>query len=141
MTHSIKSTWKGTMQFDNKIGNHIVTTDTTPPMSDDAGASPKRLLLASLAGCTGIDVIMLLEKMKVKITGYEMEVEADLTDEHPKVYSEMRLKYIFYGKDLDRKKVQRAIDLSQDKYCGVSAMIKMICPLKLEVEYKDTPEA
>jgi putative redox protein len=125
------------MTFDNEIGNHIVPTDTTEPMSVDKGASPKRLLLASLAGCTGIDVVMLLQKMKVEISGYEMEVEADLTNEHPKVYSEMRLKYIFYGKDIDQKKVQRAINLSQDKYCGVSAMIKMICPLKIEVEYRE----
>lgn len=137
MMHKIKSTWKGNMTFDNEIGHHIVPTDTTAPMSVDKGASPKRLLLASLAGCTGIDVVMLLQKMKVEFTNYEMEVEADLTDEHPKVYSEIRLKYIFYGKDLDRKKVQRAINLSQDKYCGVSSMLKMICPMKIEVEYRE----
>ncbi len=135
MTHSIKSTWKGTMAFDNEIGNHIVRTDTTPPMSEDSGASPKKLLLASLAGCTGIDVVMLLEKMKVPFARYEMEVAADLTEEHPKVYSEIRLKYIFYGKDMDSKKVERAVNLSQDKYCGVSAMLRMICPVIVTIEY------
>lgn len=135
MVHKITSKLASKMGFDNYIGNHIVRTDAAPPLSDDTGASPKRLLLVSLAGCTGIDVVMLLDKMRVSYTDIEMEVEADLSDEHPKVYTEIRLVYKFYGKDLNRKKIERAVSLSQDKYCGVSAMLKMICPVVVSIEY------
>ena len=91
--------------------------------------------MAALTGCTGIDVVMLLDKMRVNYTNIEMEVEADLSEEHPKVYTAIRLIYKFYGKDLNHKKVEKAVALSQDKYCGVSAMLKMICPLVYSIEY------
>jgi len=123
------------MAFDSQIDKHTLRIDAPEPLGEDTGASPKKLLLSSLAGCTGIDVVSLLNKMKVSFDNFEMDVEADLTDEHPKVYSEIRLVYRFYGEDLNKAKIEKAIALSKDKYCGVSAMLQKNCPIVYSVEY------
>ncbi|MFT5766086.1 MAG: putative redox protein, partial [Saprospiraceae bacterium] len=82
--HSVKTNWKNKMAFDSQIDKHTVRIDTGGELGDDSGPSPKKLLLASLAGCTGMDVVSLLKKMRVTITGFEIDIEADLTEEHPK---------------------------------------------------------
>ncbi|MFT4666230.1 MAG: putative redox protein [Polaribacter sp.] len=135
MLHTVNTTWKNKMAFDSQLDNHTVRIDTGGEMGDDSGPSPKKLLLASLAGCTGMDVVSLLKKMRVAITGFEMDIEADLTEEHPKVYSEIRLVYRFYGKDLKKEKIEKSVDLSQEKYCGVSEMLKKNSPIKYSIEY------
>ena len=76
-------------------------------------------------------------KMHVPFTGLEMQVEADLTEEHPKVFSEIRLMYQVFGKGLNKEKVQKAIDLSQERYCGVNAILKKNNPINYSVEYVD----
>ncbi len=90
----------------------------------DAAIRPKELLLLSLGGCTGSDVAAILQKKRVTVDGFEMNITADMTEEHPKVFSKMNLEYIFYGKDIKEKDVERAIELSQTKYCGVTAMFE-----------------
>ena len=125
------------MAFDSYLDNHTIRMDSSGADGDDTGPSPKRLLLVSLAGCTGMDVVEMLKKMRVPFTGLEIDIEADVTDEHPKVYSEIRLIYRFFGKDLNPKKVERAIALSQEKYCGVSAMLRKNCPLIYTIEYEE----
>ena len=133
----MNTVWKEKMAFESQLGNHVVRMDTTPEMGDDSGASPKQMLLAGLAGCTGMDVVSLLNKMRVPFTNFEMDIEADLTEEHPIVFSEIRLIYKFYGTDLDTAKVEKAVKLSQEKYCGVSAMLKKNSPIEYSIEYKD----
>jgi len=133
--HNVKTNWVNNMAFDSQIDKHTLRIDAPEPLGEDTGASPKKLLLSSLAGCTGIDVVSLLNKMKVSFDNFEMDVEADLTDEHPKVYSEIRLVYRFYGEDLNKAKIEKAIALSKDKYCGVSAMLQKNCPIVYSVEY------
>ena len=133
--HSVKTKWIDKMAFDSQVDNHTVRIDTNGPLGDDTGPSPKKLLLSSLAGCTGMDVVYNLRKMRVNIAAFEMDVEADLTNEHPKVYSEIRLVYRFYGSNLKRKKIEEAIRLSQEKYCGVSTMLKKNSPLKYSIEF------
>lgn len=135
--HTIKTKWVNKIAFDGQIDRHTIRMDDKGGENEDTGPSPKKLLLASLAGCTGMDVASLLPKMRVPFTGLEIDVEADLTEEHPKVYSEIRLIYRFFGKDLNHEKVKKAIDLSQDKYCGVSAMLRKICPILYTIEYQD----
>ncbi len=132
--HKIQSIWQSKMAFDNTVGNHVVRTDTTAPLGDDTGASPKRLLLAGLAGCSGIDVVSILDKMRVKFDEFTIDVEADLTEEHPKVYSHIRMKYRMKGSKLKREKIERAVSLSHEKYCGVSAMLAKNCPIDYEIE-------
>ncbi|MFT6759809.1 MAG: putative redox protein [Psychroserpens sp.] len=94
MGYKVNTVWKEKMTFESQLGNHTVRMDTTPELGDDSGASPKQLLLAGLAGCTGMDVVSLLNKMRVSFTNFEMEIEADLTEEHPVVFSEIRLIWI-----------------------------------------------
>ena len=125
------------MAFDSQLGNHITRMDTTPEMGDDSGPSPKQLVLAGLAGCTGMDVVSLLKKMRVDFTGFEINIEADLTEEHPIVFSEIRIDYLVFGKELNRDKVKKAIDLSQNRYCGVSAMLKKNSPISYTISYPD----
>jgi len=133
--HNVKTNWVNNMAFDSQIDKHTIRIDAPEPLGEDTGASPKKLLLSSLAGCTGLDVVSLLNKMKVSFNNFEMDVEADLTDEHPKVYSEIRLVYRFFGEDLNKAKIEKAIALSKNKYCGVSAMLQKNCPIVYSVEY------
>jgi len=136
MGYKVNTVWKEKMAFESQLGNHVVRMDTTPELGDDSGASPKQLLLAGLAGCTGMDVASLLKKMRVSFTNFEMDIEADLTEEHPIVFSEIRLKYIFWGDNLDKAKVEKAVNLSKDRYCGVSAMLKKNSPIEYSIEYR-----
>ena len=78
----------------------------------------------SLAGCTASDVISILQKKKAPLDDFEINVKADLTEEYPQVFTKIDLEYVFYGKDLSAKDIERAIELSQTKYCGVTAMLK-----------------
>ena len=133
--HSVKTKWVNKMAFDSQVDNHTIRIDTSGLLGNDTGPSPKKLLLSSLAGCTGMDVVSLLKKMRVTISGFEMDIDADLTEEHPKVYSEIRLVYRFYGVDLNKEKIEKAVRLSQEKYCGVSEMLRKNSPLNYSIEY------
>jgi putative redox protein len=105
--------------------NHWITLDGPENFGgSNAGARPKELLLMALAGCTGSDVVSILQKKKVNLTDFEINITAQQTEEHPKVFTELDLEYVFYGKDIKIKDVERAIELSTGTYCGVSAMLK-----------------
>ena len=90
-------------------------------------------MLTALAGCTGIDVIMILKKMKVFPESFNVIVEGDLTDEHPKYYHKIKVIYKFKGKDLPKDKLEKAVKLSEDRYCGVSALYKRAIDLETEI--------
>ncbi len=90
----------------------------------DAAIRPKELLLLALGGCTGSDVVSILEKKRVKLDDFEMNIEAEMAEEHPKVYTTINVEYVFYGKEIKDSDVERAIDLSLTKYCGVTAMLE-----------------
>ena len=105
--------------------NHWITLDGPEDFGgSNAGISPKELLLLSLAGCTSSDVIMILQKKRVKLDDFELNISAEMTEEHPKVFTRIDLEYVFYGKDIKVKDVERAIELSQTTYCGVTAMLE-----------------
>ena len=112
------TTWKSGRAFESVQNNAKIEMDS------GAGFSPKALLLAGLAGCTGIDVIDVLEKMKVPFADLVIEVEAEQTEEHPRVFRDIHIVYRISTTEDNRDKVKRAIDLSLDKYCGVAAMLK-----------------
>jgi putative redox protein len=90
----------------------------------DAGFSPMELLLTALGGCTGMDVISILRKKRQDVTGLEIQVEGVRADEHPRVYTQVWVKFIVTGHSVDPAAVERAIELSRDKYCGVSATLQ-----------------
>ncbi len=114
----------GKMAFEMEMDGHTLITDAAPEIGgEDKGPRPKRLLLAGLIGCTGIDTMSILKKMKVEVDDLEIHVEADNTEEHPKVYENIKIVYTFKGKDLPEDKIKKAVELSQERYCGVSQML------------------
>jgi putative redox protein len=105
--------------------NHWVMMDGSPNFGgSDAASSPMELVLIALGGCTGGDVASILEKKRVRLDGFEMNISADRSQEFPKVFSKIHIEYIFYGDNIKREDVERAIELSQEKYCSVSHMLK-----------------
>ncbi|OIR08288.1 hypothetical protein GALL_94560 [mine drainage metagenome] len=96
--------------------------------------SPKQLLLASLCGCSGMDVVSILDKMKVKYSKIEISAEAEQTDTQPKVFIDVKMIYKADVNIADIDKLNRAVELSHEKYCGVSAMLKKHCDITYKVE-------
>ena len=134
MKHIVNTSWEGKMKFDSVVsGHHIILDATNEVGGENAGPRPKELMLSALAGCTGMDVVSILKKMKVEPEYFNIRIEADLTEEHPKVYSKVHIIYEFKGKDLEREKLQKAIELSQEKYCGVSAMYRKAMEVSYEI--------
>jgi putative redox protein len=104
--------------------NHWLVMDGPKEFGgSSAGIRAKELLLLSLAGCTGSDVASILAKKRVPLAGFDFEITAQETEEHPKVFTAMHVEYIFRGAGIDPKDVERAIELSLTKYCGVTAML------------------
>lgn len=110
--------WKSGEAFDSLQDNAKIEIDAK------TGFSPKALLLSGLAGCSGIDVVEILEKMRVPFADLKIEVEAEQTSEPPKVFKDIHINYFISTEEENRDKVKKAIDLSLDKYCGVAAMLK-----------------
>ncbi len=136
MKTSIQTHWKTHMAFESQVGSHRVVTDAPAEVGgDDSGASPKKLMMVALAGCTGVDVVEIVKKMRMEIDDLLITVEAELTEDVPSVYSSMHIIYTFKGTDLDVDKLQRAVELSQEKYCGVSMMYKKVMDISWEVRY------
>jgi putative redox protein len=118
--------------------NHWVPMDTTPEIGGtDSGPRPVELLLMALGGCTSMDVISILKKMRVPLDEYECHVEAERATEHPKVFTKIKIKYLFYGKEISRQSVERAIQLSESKYCSVSAMLGKTAEISTKYEIKE----
>lgn len=135
MKNNVNTSWKGNMQFDSVVsGHHVITDAPTERGGEDLGARPKQLMLAALAGCTGMDVVSILKKMRVELDSFNVNIEADSTDEHPKHYTGMHIVYEFTGKDLPIDKLEKAVKLSQDQYCGVSFMYKKAMAITFEIK-------
>jgi len=135
MKHEATVRWADRMTFIGKAGtNHLVAMDTTPEFDgDDSATKPLELLLIALGGCTGMDVVPLLKKMRQDVTALELNVIASRSEEHPKVYTGIDLEYVVTGNALDEEKVKRAVELSQEKYCSVSAMLRKACPVNYTI--------
>ncbi len=136
-THSIKTVWRKNNIFDTELDGHTLTIDLSKEAGgDDAGPRPKKLVLAAATGCTGLDVVEILKKMRINIKNFAMNVEAELTTEYPITYSSMKVIYEFEGENLPKEKIERACKLSFDNYCGVMALLKKAIPVTYEVRIK-----
>ncbi len=125
MKHKIESTWQGRNKFDAVVNGHHLTMDlSVEGGGEDAGPRPKPLMLVAMAGCTGLDVVSLMKKMRQEVEYFNLIVEGDTEEEHPNAFVKMHIIYEFRGKDLDPEKIEKAISLSMDRYCGVSAVYK-----------------
>jgi putative redox protein len=123
--HHISTAWKGNMTFEAEANGHRFMIDGPPDAGgEDKGPRPKPLMLVSLAGCTAIDVISMLKKMRVEVEDFQVDVEGDLTEDLPAHYTSMHIVYTFKGKDLPMNKLEKAVEMSREKYCGVSYMYK-----------------
>lgn len=121
------ATWRGDMSFDIELQGHKFTVDADESVGgSDQGPRPKALMLSSLAGCTGMDVVAILNKMQMPFDRFVIEIDGETTDQHPKVYKKITVVYQFWGEALDEAKIEKAVRLSQDKYCGVSATLKQL---------------
>ena len=100
--------------------------------------SPMELLLVALGGCTGADVVAILEKKRQRFTGYEIEVRAERRAEHPRIYTGIEVIHRLHGRAIDPKAVKHAVELSETKYCSVSAMLG--ASARLSMRYEITEE-
>jgi len=130
----VSTKWLDGMAFECDINGHKVTIDAVPEVGgQDRGPRPKPLMLASLGGCTAMDVISILKKMRVDVKDLNVIVEGELTEEHPKHFYNMHVIYEVTGKDLPLDKIKKAVTLSEDRYCGVSAVYKEVIEITSEI--------
>jgi putative redox protein len=130
--------WTGNMAFETQLWNHLIKLDASPENGGaDTGPRPKALLMVSLAGCTGMDVVSILKKMRVSFSTFNIRVEGDVLDEHPKAYTAMKLIYEFTGTDLPFDNIRKAIKLSIDRYCGVHATLVKAVEMSYAIKLND----
>jgi len=134
MTSTTSVRWDSGLAFQVEQDGHRFMLDAGPESGGrDLGPRPKALLLSGLGACTAIDVVSILEKMRVKLDGLEVQVSAEVRDEHPRIYTGIHVRYIFKGQDLPMDKLERAVQLSEDTYCGVAAMLRPTVPITSEI--------
>lgn len=127
--------WKGKLAFSGKAGSGFTLPMDTSPESggDGEGFRPLELLLVGLAGCTAMDVISILEKKRQEVTGFEVRVNGERAGDHPKVFTQIVVEYIVQGHNLDRAAVERAVELSETKYCSASAMLRKAATIEHKI--------
>jgi len=141
MTSEISITWKDGLSFEAESDGHKLILDASEAGGGkNLGFRPKPLMLIALAGCTGMDVVSILSKMRVKIDHFNVKVEGTEAEEHPKRYVRMHITYEFWGKDLPHDKLEKAINLSQEKYCSVLAVYKQVIPVTFSIATFPTKE-
>jgi putative redox protein len=122
----IKIDWLENMAFKTEVNGHEMVIDASSEGGgDNRGPRPKPLMLVALAGCTGMDVVSILKKMRVDVEAFSVKVVGNVTEEHPKHFDSMHVIYEFRGKELPMDKLVKAVNLSDERYCGVSATLKM----------------
>ena len=127
--------WLENMAFKAVVNGHEIVIDAGDQVGgENRGPRPKPFMLTALAGCTGMDVISILKKMRVELDYFNVVVEGELTEEHPKHFIKMHVIYEFKGKDLPMAKLEKAIDLSEERYCGVSATYKQAMEITSEIK-------
>lgn len=137
MKSEINVRWMENMAFESEINGHKIVIDADPKFGgEDKGPRPKSFTLLALAGCTGMDVISLLKKFRIDVDEFKVRVEGDLTDEHPIQFTKMHVIYEVKGKNIDLEKVNKAVKLSQEKYCGVIATYRKGIEISYEVLVK-----
>ena len=135
MAHNTVTTvWKENMVFESdNPSEETLFMDAPDEGIENKGLRPKALMLSSLAGCSGLDVVSLLKKMRAEVNDFKMVVHGELTEEHPRYYHKVVVEYHFYGNDLQEDKINKAVKLSVDQYCGVMEMFRQFAKVTTEV--------
>ena len=126
MTNIVTTEWQQDMvlKTDNPSGKTILIDTEEDFGGTNSGVRPKALMLSALGGCTGLDVLSLMKKMKVEFDDFKIVVSGEMTDEHPKYYKKVTVDYHFYGANVNESKVDKAVNLSVERYCGVFEMFR-----------------
>ena len=134
-----KVVWKERMSFTGSAeSGFTIPLDTSPDVGgDNDGSRPMELLAIGLAGCTAMDVISILQKKKQEVTGFEVRVHADLAEQHPHVFTKIVIDYIVSGHNVERAAVERAVQLSAEKYCPAQAMFSKVAPIELIITLRN----
>jgi putative redox protein len=134
MKEKINVSWNEKMNFTAEVNGHKIIIDADAAVGgEDKGPRPKPFMLVALGGCTGMDVISILQKMRVNVDNFNVKVEGNLTEEHPKHFNKMHIIYEFWGKNLPMDKLEKAVSLSEERYCGVSESYRKTMELSSEI--------
>jgi putative redox protein len=135
----VTTKWLSNMAFETEVTGHKIVLDAGEAVGgENRGPRPKPLMLAALGGCTGMDVISILQKMRLEVESFNVVVEGETTEEHPKHFYKMHVIYEFTGKGLQLEKLQKAVELSEERYCGVSASYKKAMEITSEIRIINT---
>lgn len=138
MKETISTKWLTDLAFEAEVDGHKIYMDSSMEHGGkNTGPRPKPLMMTALAGCTGMDVAALLAKMKVQYDAFTVDVEGEISEDHPKRFLEMKVIYRFKGSNINRDKVERAVDLSTTRYCGVSANYSKAFPITYEIQIEE----
>ena len=134
--HEIETQWMGKMQFNSLVNGHTVIMDAPEKAGgEDHGPIPKPFVLTALSGCTGMDIVALLRKRQKEIRDLTIRATGELSKQPPIEYVSIHLVYEFTGDELNKEAAIDAVDESQNKYCGVSHMLKKAIPVSWEINY------
>lgn len=139
MGHKVTTTWKNKMllESDNPLGKNLLMESGPDFGGSNQGLSPKALMLSSLGGCTGLDVLSLLKKIRVEIEDFKVTVNGELTEEHPKYYDKVSIDYYFTGTDLNEEKIKKVVSLSEERYCGVIKMFRAFAEVTIAIHINE----
>jgi len=136
-TEVVSTKWLENMAFESEINGYKLIIDAKEEVGgQDRGPRPKPLMLAALGGCTSMDVISILKKMRVELKSLNVIVEGELSEEHPKRFQKMHVIYEVEGDNLPLDKIEKAVSLSEEKYCGVSAVYREVMEITSEIRIK-----
>lgn len=137
-----KAIWKGKMSFDGWADSGFTLPMGTKPESggDDDGFRPVELLLVGLAGCTAMDVISILQKKRQEVTGFEVNVQGERAEDHPRRFVRIVVEYVVTGRGIDPEAVERAVELSETKYCSVSGSLSKEINVEHRVVVKEAEQ-
>lgn len=136
MSHEIETQWMGKMQFNALVDGHTVVMDAPERVGgEDQGPIPKPFVLTALSGCTGMDIVAILRKAQKEVQDFSMKVTGEISKKAPIEYTAIHVQYDFKGNEANQQAALDAVNDSQEKYCGVSHMLKKIMPVTWEVNY------
>jgi len=139
MAQTVTTTWKENMilESDNPNGNHVLMETDSSFGGTNTGLNPKALMLSSIGGCTGLDVLALFKKMRVEVDDIKIIVNGELTEEHPKYYDKVSVDFHFTGTDLNEAKIKKAVKLSEERYCGVLEMFRRFAEVTINIHFHE----
>lgn len=136
MNHEIETQWMGKMQFNALVNGHTIVMDAPERVGgEDQGPIPKPFVLSALSGCTGMDIVAILRKAQKEVQDFSMKVTGEISKKQPIEYIAIHVQYDFKGLIENKQAALDAVNDSQNKYCGVSSMLKKALPVTWEVNY------